>query len=78
MGGSIQARFPGAALTVRSRWCCCQSHPRSSVSGIGNSTFCNQLNLWRYSIALKLLYLQALTGRLATPELVKFRHTCPT
>lgn len=51
-----------------------QSHPRASVYGIGDSTFCNQLNLWRNGIALMLLYLHALTGRLATPELVRWAH----
>lgn len=51
-----------------------QSHPRAGVYGIGDSTFCNQLNLWRNGVALMLLYLHALTGRLATPELVKWAH----
>ena len=51
-----------------------QAHPRASVYGIGDSTFCNQLNLWRNGVAIMLLYLHALTGRLAPPELVKWAY----
>jgi len=51
-----------------------QSHPKASVYGVSDSTFCHQANLWRNGIALMLLYLHATTGRLAPPELVKRAH----
>jgi hypothetical protein len=49
-----------------------ESHPKEVVYGISGSIFCEQLNLWRTGIALMLLALHAVTGRLAPPELVKW------
>ena len=48
-----------------------QSHPKAGVYGVSDSAFCRQLNLWRTGIAVMLLALHAITGRLAPPELVK-------
>ncbi len=51
-----------------------QSHPKAGVYGVSDSVFCKQLNLWRTGIALMLLALHTITGRLAPPELIKHAY----
>jgi hypothetical protein len=48
-----------------------ESHPKTAAYPISGSIFCKQLNQWRTGIAMMLLALHAMTGRLAPPELVK-------
>jgi hypothetical protein len=48
-----------------------ESHPKAVPYAIAGTIFCKQLNQWRTGIAMMLLILHAMTGRLAPPELVK-------
>ncbi len=48
-----------------------ESHPKTVAYPISDTIFCKQLNQWRTGIAMMLLALHAMTGRLAPPELVK-------